>query len=156
MAWTALPCVAFFLVRTRRIALAVPSLALGAMLASQMLLLSLESFAPVRSTALLAGLIQPRLAPSTRVYVLNMNPPTLPFYLERPVTPVEFSGELEFGVRREPRKAIPTMNDFITAWQREPDAVAIMSLQTYDALVSASVPMKIIARDAFRVAVRRS
>jgi 4-amino-4-deoxy-L-arabinose transferase-like glycosyltransferase len=121
----------------------------------QLVLLGSEAASPYRTTAALARQIKPLLSESTRVYAVRMYPQTLPVYLGRPVTLVEFRGELDFGLQREPHKTLPTLDAFRDAWSRETDAVAIMASKTYDTLLAAGTPMTVIAADAERTVVRR-
>lgn len=110
--------------------------------------------APDRSTAMLADQIRPRLTPSTRVYVVQMYPQSLPVYLGRTVTPVDFAGELEFGLAHESGKAV-SIADFPARWRDERDAVAVLSRDTLHAWRTQGMPMEEIGEDATRVAVRR-
>jgi 4-amino-4-deoxy-L-arabinose transferase-like glycosyltransferase len=121
----------------------------------QLVLLGGEAASPYRTTAALARQIKPLLSESTRVYALRMYPQSLPVYLGRTVTLVEFRGELDFGLQREPQKTLPTLDAFRDAWSRETDAVAVMARKTYDLLLAAGTPMTVIAADADRTVVRR-
>jgi hypothetical protein len=89
------------------------------------------------------------------VYSLRIYPQSLPVYLGRTVTLVEFRGELDFGITREPEKAVATLQEFLGKWQHERDAIAVMTKPLYRELASAGVPMTLIAEDTARVAVRR-
>jgi 4-amino-4-deoxy-L-arabinose transferase-like glycosyltransferase len=121
----------------------------------QLVLLGSEAASPYRTTAALARQIKPLLGESTRVYAVRMYPQSLPVYLGRTVTLVEFRGELDFGLQRAPDKTLPTLDAFRDAWSRETDAVAVMARKTYDTLLAAGTPMTVIAADAERTVVRR-
>jgi 4-amino-4-deoxy-L-arabinose transferase-like glycosyltransferase len=139
----------------RKLEATIVVLALTLLAAHQLVLLGGEAAVPDRTTAALARQVKPLLGASTRVYVVRMYAQSLPVYLGRTVTPVEYRGELDFGLQREPHKALPTLEAFRAAWSGETDAIAVMGRQTYDALVAASTPMTVVAEDGGRIAVRR-
>jgi 4-amino-4-deoxy-L-arabinose transferase-like glycosyltransferase len=134
---------------------AVVSLALSAMAAGHLSLLGASEISPRKSTLTLAQQLKPQLQDSTRIYVLEVFPPSLPAYLGRTVILVGFKGELEFGLAREPHKALSSVGEFVPLWSQERDAVAVMTPSLHRELEASGLPMSIIARDAARVAVRR-
>lgn len=85
------------------------------------------------------------------IYGVRMLDHTLPFYLGRTLTMVEFADELEFGTEQEPGKWVPTTDAFIAKWKDGQPALAIMSPETYDSLVAQHVPLNVVARDVRRV-----
>lgn len=85
------------------------------------------------------------------IYGVRMLDHTLPFYLGRTLTMVEFADELEFGTQQEPGKWVPTTDAFIAKWKDGQPALAIMSPETYDSLVAQHVPLNVVARDVRRV-----
>jgi 4-amino-4-deoxy-L-arabinose transferase-like glycosyltransferase len=134
---------------------AVVLLALCAMTAHGLILHTVAEMMPAKSTLALARDIAPYLTPATRIYAVQTYPQSLPFYLKRTLTLVDFQGELEFGLEREPQKALPSLDAFVRAWPGERDAIAIMKTDLYGNLAAAGLPMTLIARDAARIAVRR-
>lgn len=152
--WCLASVIAWFAASRQKVNAALITLTLAMLAANQMMLAGVDRMSPVKSSALLAGQITPRLTPSTRVYVVQMYPQTLPVYLGRTVTLVDYSGELEFGLAREPEKGMGTAA-FFARWRDERDAVAVMSQDTYRRWREKAVPMELIAQDPARVAVRR-
>jgi hypothetical protein len=71
------------------------------------------------------------------------------------VTVVEFTGELEPGIRADPQRQIPTLDAFRARWQAEPAAFAIMPPDTFEALQREGFPASLVAEDAKKVLVRR-
>lgn len=134
---------------------AVIALALAAMAAHQIALVGAAGLAPAKSTRALAQQMKPHLGVSTRVYLLQIYPQSLPVYLERTMTLVEYRGELDFGLTREPHKSVANMETFREMWPGERDAVAVMTRPMYRELSSAGLPMTVIAQDVARIAVRR-
>lgn len=81
---------------------------------------------------------------------------SLPFYLGRTVTLVDYTGELKTGLRAEPGKAIDTVAEFMTTWrQSNEQAYAVMRPRQYEDFVRAQLPMKVVARDRRLVVVSR-
>jgi len=80
---------------------------------------------------------------------------TLPFYLCRTTTLVEYRDELGPGLDAEPGRGIARVADWVPRWQALSQGYALMSPDTYDALKAAGVPMRVVATDARRVLVAR-
>jgi len=111
--------------------------------------------APTRSAAAFAGQIK-RLGPADApVYAVRMYDQTLPFYLGRLVTVVEFTGELEPGIRAAPHLQVPTLEAFKARWLADPAAFAIMPPDTFEALRREGFPASLIAADPKKVLVRK-
>jgi hypothetical protein len=73
-----------------------------------------------RSSARMARVLAPRLAPGDEVYAYHCYPQTLPVYLRRLMGIVSFQGELEFGISRltpeERARRFPTPEQFRRVW----------------------------------------
>jgi hypothetical protein len=67
---------------------------------------------------------------------------------------VEAPDELEFGVNQEPELWMPTLEAFITRWQEDQTAYALMVPEQFDALKAQNVPMQEVDRDSRRVIVK--
>ena len=65
-------------------------------------------------------------APDQPFYSVRFYDQTLPFYLKRTVTLVDYADEMQFGITREPHKVVPTLDEFMTRWtaDRAPSARA--------------------------------
>jgi 4-amino-4-deoxy-L-arabinose transferase-like glycosyltransferase len=109
----------------------------------------------LRSGKALAAQVAPQLAADTPLYSVETYDQTLPFYLRRTMTLVNFRNELDYGLRQLPQLGIAHTGDFIARWRELDRGVAIMSNSTFDQLVAADVPMRVIARDRRRIAVSR-
>ena len=79
---------------------------------------------------------------------------TVPFYLGRTMTMVEFPDELEFGVKQEPQLWLPTLDAFIERWKEDQTAYALMVPEQYEELQKFNVPMQEVGRDSRRVIVK--
>ena len=79
---------------------------------------------------------------------------TVPFYLGRTMTMVEFPDELEFGVKQEPNLWLPTLDAFIERWREDQTAYALMVPEQYIELQKLNIPMQEVGRDSRRVIVK--
>jgi hypothetical protein len=80
---------------------------------------------------------------------------TLPFYLRRTTTVVEFRDELALGLDAHPDRGIARLSDFIARWGALSQAYALMTRDTHEELESKGVPMRVVASDPRRVLVAR-
>ena len=87
-------------------------------------------------------------------YSVRLLDHTVPFYLGRTMIMVESPDELEFGVNQEPELWMPTLDAFITRWQEDQTAYAIMVPEQFDALKTQGFPMQEVDRDSRRVIVK--
>ncbi len=87
-------------------------------------------------------------------YSVRLLDHTVPFYLGRTMIMVESPDELEFGVNQEPELWMPTLDAFITRWQEDQTAYAIMVPEQFDALNTQGFPMQEVDRDSRRVIVK--
>ena len=137
----------------RRATPALLGLAGAALLAGTVSLLGHEVFAHSNSSYYLAQRLPATAA--APFYSLRMYDQTLPFYLGRTLTLVDFRDELDFGLAREPDKGVPTIAEFKQRWSEGGSAYALMEDPTYDQLQKDGLPMNIIARDARRIVVSK-
>jgi 4-amino-4-deoxy-L-arabinose transferase-like glycosyltransferase len=143
--------------RARTIAIA--ALALGTMLAMQAAYTGSDVFRATRSAADLVTLLEngadPPYDPDAPFFQVRMYDQTLPFYLERTTTLVDYRDELGPGLDAEPERGIAREADWIARWQSLPQGYALMSPDVHASLAGAGVPMRVVASDARRVLVAR-
>ncbi|CAH2782395.1 MAG: Undecaprenyl phosphate-alpha-4-amino-4-deoxy-L-arabinose arabinosyl transferase (EC @ Polymyxin resistance protein PmrK [uncultured Caballeronia sp.] len=96
-----------------------------------------------------------KLPPDTPFYSIAKLDHTMPFYLGHTMILVQEADELTFGVRIEPQKWVPSIDDWIKLWDSERYGLALMPPSRYDELAVRHVPMQVIARDARRVIVEK-
>lgn len=87
------------------------------------------------------------------LYGVGMLDHTVPFYLRHRLTLVWHPDELEFGLKQEPQRWIPTLEAFGQAWRDGKPAVALMSPEMYTKLQGEALPMYRLAEDSRRVVV---
>jgi 4-amino-4-deoxy-L-arabinose transferase-like glycosyltransferase len=147
----------WWLQRGRKTA-AVLSVALTSLTATQSFLTGYDVLGAARSSEpILAKVAATRGALRTDVpfYSVRMYDQTLPYYLGRTVIPVDYRDELAFGIDSEPDKALATIAEWQSRWQKSEQAYAIMQPEEYEKLKGQDVPMVELASDARRVIVSR-
>jgi 4-amino-4-deoxy-L-arabinose transferase-like glycosyltransferase len=110
---------------------------------------------PVYSGASLLPQLRGVLEPDTPVYSVRTYDQSLTFYLKRTVTLVDWRGELDFGLTLEPEKGIASLEQFITRWGLERQALAVMDPDTYAQLKTAQLPMVLRASVPHELVVSR-
>jgi 4-amino-4-deoxy-L-arabinose transferase-like glycosyltransferase len=101
---------------------------------------------PLYSAEGMARKLAKRDPAPTHIYNVAYYEQTLPFYLRRTVELVDFRGELDFGLRLEPSRAL-SLEDFDRRWRAEPGACAIMPRQQYQAYLTGGLPMTTVELD---------
>ncbi len=114
-----------------------------------------ERLAPRQSGRAVAAAMKPHLAPGTRVYSVRYYDQTIPFYLGRTVTLVDYRDEFSHGLDKEPGFAIPTLEEFGRDWMRPGGAMAIIHPDTLEELARQGLAMTPLHRDERRVLVRK-
>jgi 4-amino-4-deoxy-L-arabinose transferase-like glycosyltransferase len=99
------------------------------------------------------------LDPNAPIYTVRDYDWTLPFYVNHPVIPVVYTGELEMGLHAEPAKGLATVEQFEQVWRNHPGVdpgplYALVRLEDYDRLVADGLEMQELARDFDHVLVR--
>lgn len=140
--------------RNRRIA-AILTLAAAWILGGLGAMLGHESLGRSNSAHHIAMAVKPLLPAGVPFYSVRMYDQTLPFYLDRTVTLVEYRDEFALGIEQEPQRWLPTADDFIRRWAADADAFAIMTPDQYEQFLREGLPMTEIARDSRRVIVRK-
>ena len=146
---------ALYLTRREKVGAAVLALSCGGLAFTQLLLTGHETLSPSYSAYHIARTIRPYLKPEIPFYSLKMYEHTLPFYIKRTVTLVDYVDEFDFGLKQEPALMIPTMAEFETRWRQDPQALAIMGGDVYHDLQAIGLPMELVARDMRRFVVRK-
>jgi len=104
-------------------AAAVLSLAAGLLILS-----GASALAESRSSKVIADVITETLPAGVPVFSFQYFPEAAAFYLGRPITIVEYEGEMAMGVRLEPQKFIKTQAEFLEVWQNLDQAAVVVKL----------------------------
>lgn len=143
--------------RYRRSALRDAFLTAGcALLAWQCLLVTYANppTAP-RSARNLAEALRPMLHSDTPIYSVGQYRQSIPFYLQRKVTLVDYQGELAMGQELEPGRSSASLPHFTRAWTQSADAFALFEPSRWAAMSGAGLPGRVIAIDRRTVLVSR-
>lgn len=114
-----------------------------------------DSYAQVNSARNLAAIVAGHMTLDTTVYSVDNYNQSLPFYLERPVTLVQYVDEFDLGQKQEPSKWIPTLSEFSTQWRATHSAIAIMAPNLYTELESQGLPMHVLGKTTRLIVVER-
>ncbi len=114
-----------------------------------------ERLSPRQSGKQAAGVLRPHVAPDTRVYAVEIYDQSLPFYLGRTVTLVNYEDEFALGLAQQPGLALPSLEAFAEDWVRPGGAVAIIQPDLYEKLTQQGLAMTLLARDERRALVKK-
>ena len=144
---------AIALARSRRKTAAVVAMTFASLAGPQLVLLGHQTYAPLKSARTMVETIAGQLGPDAPFYSVQTHDQTLPFYLRRPVTLVDWVDEFATGIRIEPHRQIPSLALFEQQWRAHPGAAALMRIERFEAYEREGLPMRVIYRDAGRVVV---
>ncbi len=134
---------------------AVIVLAFSSLTASQLATSGYNTIAPERSSYILADAIRPLIKPGVPFYSVMCYEQTLPFYLKRTFTLVDFQDEMAFGIQMEPERWIPTVDQLAKRWSTQSEAYAILPTPSLPILQQQGMAMKEIYRDEQYVVVSK-
>ena len=137
----------------------IVTLSFATMLTMQAVYTGSDIFRATRSAADLVTQLQnannPPYDASAPFFQIRMYDQTLPFYLERTTTLVQYRDELGPGLDSEPARAIARESDWFPQWRALSQGYAMMAPDTYAEFAAAGIPMRVVASDARRVLVAR-
>lgn len=149
--------IAALMARLRQKVGAIAALAVTGFIVCQVIMLGHEPLGTYAAGTIHLPKIRAELTDQTPIYSVGRYEQVLPFYLQRTVTLVQHTDELEFGLKQQPELWIPTIDAFVAKWTAERNsgkkALAIMSVQPFQDLQKRGVPMRVIAQDPRRVIV---
>jgi 4-amino-4-deoxy-L-arabinose transferase-like glycosyltransferase len=128
--------------------------AVSAMLGWQGLLCTFAATPPQHSAYALLQVVRPAIGPDTELFSIGQYRETISPYLQRTLSLVDFTGELEFGLSQEPSKAL-SETDFLTHWNASRNAVVFLGPHQLSAWRERGLQGRVIASDESTVAVSR-
>jgi 4-amino-4-deoxy-L-arabinose transferase-like glycosyltransferase len=134
---------------------AVLVLAISTLIAAQLGTSGYNTIAKERSAYYIAEAIRPYVKPDEPFYSVDSYEQTLPFYLKRTLTLVQFQDEMAFGIMQEPQRWVPDYASFAKVWKQQSEALAMMPVETYKRLKQFNLDMKIIYQDPQYIVVSR-
>ena len=144
---------------------AIVVLAVSALLAAQIGLSGYNAIARDRSAKHIAEAIRAEVKPAegkqaegkqeVPFYSVLTYEQTLPFYLQRTFTLVQYQDEMDFGIQQEPQRWVSTLVEFAKVWEAQPEAFAIMPVYALELLQQQGLSMKIIYEDPQYIVVSK-
>jgi len=131
---------------------------LATLFATQIAFVGDDAFRTTRSAADIVTALEhsaQHYDPSAPFFQVEMYDQTLPFYLKRTTTLVDYRDELALGLDAEPERGIVKLADWEARWRSLPQAYALMTPDTFDKVARMGVPQRVVARDPRRVLVAR-
>ena len=150
---TAVACMLLML-RGRRM-LAISVVTLGTILTIDCIEDAYEELSPRQSGRAVAEKMRPWLDRRPRIYSVKHYEQSVPFYIGRTVTLVEYTDEFAPGLEAEPGKDIPKLAGFAADWLRPGEALAIMQPDLLKEFRAQGLPMQVLHEDPRRVLVRK-
>jgi 4-amino-4-deoxy-L-arabinose transferase-like glycosyltransferase len=146
---------AWWALRRRGVTLAVVSLALGHIIGVAIVMAAHNPYGQLKSAAPFLSALEPVLQSGAPMFAVRAYDQTLPFYLRREVTLVDYEDEFAMGQALEPGKSLASLDDFAARWQALPQAGAYMDFPSFIELRQRGLPMRVIYQDQRRVVVAR-
>ncbi len=135
--------------------IAVAILAISSLLFGQIGLSGYNVLASERSAKHIAAAIAPKLKAGVPFYSVLDYEQTLPFYLKRTFTLVQYRDEMGFGLGQEPQRWIPTVEEFAPVWAAQKEAYAIIRVHDYPQMQQLGLAMQIIFQDSQNIVVKK-
>jgi hypothetical protein len=135
--------------------LAVTVAGVGTLLGLCLLIYGSDGLRATRSGHDFAAQIAPLVPPRAKLYSVGQYDQTLPFYLGRTMTLVGYRGELDFGLTQEPSRGFDDLESFMRDWERQPQAVALMTPELFQQLSTYNDSMRLIAKQRNWVVVTK-
>jgi 4-amino-4-deoxy-L-arabinose transferase-like glycosyltransferase len=129
--------------------------AAASILAFQLLIVSYSLLPPLRTAKPLVAAVRQAVGPGTALYSVNQYRQSIPPYLGRTLRIALYRGELDFGLTQESGRFIRTLEEFVSEWQLQKDAIAFIEPSMIPMLRERAVPMRVLARDERTIAVAR-
>jgi 4-amino-4-deoxy-L-arabinose transferase-like glycosyltransferase len=126
---------------------------MGCLIAVKLINRGYDEISPLKSAYALSQSIGPKLTPDTRLYTVRNYEQSLPFYLKRTLTMVDYVDEFELGQRQEPQKYIPNLALFRSAWEAPGPAIAIIAPGDIEELRKMGFMFELIHQDPVRLAI---
>jgi 4-amino-4-deoxy-L-arabinose transferase-like glycosyltransferase len=124
--------------------------ALGGWLLTQFTMAAYEPYGRFRAGTDLVQAIRGELTEAATIYSVGTYQQSMTFYMGHTVIPVQYTDELEFGLRQEPQRGIATLEQFYARWRQDAAGgkpqYAIVNAGLFGRLQQQGLPMTIRAR----------
>ncbi|MBI3222758.1 MAG: glycosyltransferase family 39 protein [Nitrosomonadales bacterium] len=130
-------------------------LALSSLIAAQIGLSGYNTVARERSAKHVAEAIRAYVKPEVPFYSVMTYEQTLAFYLKHTFILVQYQDEMGFGIKQEPQRWVPTVEEFAKVWAGQKQALAIVPVYAYAQLQQQGLEMKTIFQDQQHIVVSK-
>lgn len=144
-----------WMLRREKKLIAIAILSVSSLLFAQIGLSGYNVLAVERSAKHIALAIAPQLKAGVPFYSVMDYEQTLPFYLKRTFTLVQYQDEMGFGLGQEPQRWISTVEEFAPVWAAQTEAYAIVPVHAYPQLQKLGLTMQIIFEDSQNIVVKK-
>jgi len=104
-------------------------------------------YADTRSSKVLIAAAATQFRLASEVYSIGELDQSLPFYLRRPVTLVDFINEFKYGMSAEPGKASLTLEAFRDRWRATARPIAVIAPERIADVEALGLPATIVFRN---------
>jgi len=115
-----------------------------------------DTTSPKKLSYEVAEAINKRITPDTRLYAIKIYDQSLPFYLKRTLTLVDYVDEFQTGQKAEPEKYIAAIKNLPAAWSMPGPAIAIIQPDLVNELKALGINFEIIYQDQRRIAIQKT
>ncbi len=154
--WALAVLIAFWMFRQHKRSSGVIIMSVATCLLTGLAARGFDDIAPKKLSYAVAEAIKQHLTPETRLYAIKIYDQSLPFYLKRTLTLVDYVDEFEMGQKAEPAKHIATIKDLPAAWSMAGPAIAIIQPDAVNELKAIGINFEIIYQDARRIAIKKT
>jgi 4-amino-4-deoxy-L-arabinose transferase-like glycosyltransferase len=145
--------VGFFCFRFQRKWSAILVISIGTMIGVELIERGYEKISPLQSSHATAEIIRPHLTATTRLYAVQTYDQSLPFYLGRTLTLVDYVDEFEMGQKREPEKFLASIDLLPAAWNKPGSAIALIPPNDVEKFRAMGLIFDVIHRDPRRAVI---
>jgi 4-amino-4-deoxy-L-arabinose transferase-like glycosyltransferase len=155
LVWASAVLIAFWMFRQHKRWLGILTMSIATCILTGFAARGFDDIAPKKLSYAVAAAIKQHLTPETRLYAIKIYDQSLPFYLKRTLTLVDYVDEFQMGQNAEPAKHIAALKDLPAAWSMAGPAIAIIQPDALNDLKSLGINFEIIYQDARRIAIRK-
>jgi 4-amino-4-deoxy-L-arabinose transferase-like glycosyltransferase len=131
-------------------------LTVGTMIGIELIERGYERISPLQSGYAVAEAIAPKLSAETRLYAVQTYDQSLPFYLKRTVTLVDYVDEFEMGQKREPQKAYRSIEAWLASWHAPGSAIALIPPRDIEKFRQLGLDFNVLHQDPRRAVIMKA
>jgi hypothetical protein len=148
--------IGFIMLRFERKWAAIFTISIGTLVGVELIERGYDKISPLQSGYAAAESIRPHLTADTRLYTVETYDQSLPFYLSRTFTMVNYTDEFTMGQQREPDKYLAATDMLPAAWNQPGRAIALIPPNDIDKFSAMGLAFTVIHRDPRRAVILKS